>query len=178
VSTDETFGERLKRLRKVRGLSATRLGAAAGIEANAIFKLEGGTSKEPGFFVGTRLAEILGVPARELAFGDQSRPDLELRLDGIELAMEITPKTPVEAKRKRGLVEAIAAAMMRVDGAIEVINAHTSPVSQVVEPFPLEELRATVTELADALAEVQTRLSCLEEESFSRNKNASTKRRA
>jgi transcriptional regulator with XRE-family HTH domain len=171
VSTDETFGERLKRLRKVRGLSATRLGAAAGIEANAIFKLEGGTSKEPGFFVGTRLAEILGVSARELAFGDQSRPDLELCVDGIELAVEIMPKMPFDAKKKRALLEAIAAAMSKAD---EVISATVPSISQMTEALPLDDLQTTVAELADKMAEMQARLSHLEEES-ARNRNTRPK---
>lgn len=155
------FGERLKRLRKARGLSATRLGAAAGIEANGIFKLEGGTSKEPGFFVGIRLSEVLGVSPRELAFGEPRPPDLTLRLDGVGLAVEVTPEEAIDAKRKRAMLEMIATALTKVDGTVEIMNKAVAE-SPTLESSTLEELRVTVAEFADALAEVQERLSQLE----------------
>jgi transcriptional regulator with XRE-family HTH domain len=180
VKTDETFGERLKRLRKAQNITATELGAASGIEANSIFKLESGTSKEPGFLVGIRLCEALSVSPRELAFGKTRKPDISLRIGDTTVLIEIQTTKSVDAARRRAIVEMIGAALAKADGTMEVerLAAQSSPtefeetdaaashsknVSETASLFrAVDELQATVSSVCDVLAQVQDRLTRLE----------------
>jgi len=66
----DTLGERIKSLRISRGLTGAQLAARIGIGENAVFKLESGTSAEPKFHVGIKLARALGVTPEALAFGE------------------------------------------------------------------------------------------------------------
>jgi len=66
---EETFAERLKRLREKRGLTVGRLALRAGLTEAAIRKMEYGDTKGRGFVNGLKIAEALGVDPWELAFG-------------------------------------------------------------------------------------------------------------
>ena len=69
----ETLGARVKSLREKKKFTAARLGAIAGIGENALYKIESGSTNEPSFRVGVRLAKALGVEPFFLAFGESSR---------------------------------------------------------------------------------------------------------
>lgn len=66
----ENVGQRIKRLRESRGLSAAQLARLASTTVNAIFKIEGGYTKAPEFVAGLRMARALGVDPWYLAFGE------------------------------------------------------------------------------------------------------------
>jgi transcriptional regulator with XRE-family HTH domain len=66
---EETFAERLRRLREQRGLTVGRLALRAGLTEAAIRKMEYGDTKGHGFINGLKIAEALGVDPSELAFG-------------------------------------------------------------------------------------------------------------
>lgn len=70
MTTPETFGERLRRLRTERGLRPGELAYKAGITEGAIRQMESGQTKTASLPVGIRMAEILGVNARYLALGE------------------------------------------------------------------------------------------------------------
>lgn len=66
---EETFAERLRRLREKRGITVGRLALRAGLTEAAIRKMEYGDTKGHGFVNGLKIAEALGVDPWELAFG-------------------------------------------------------------------------------------------------------------
>jgi transcriptional regulator with XRE-family HTH domain len=70
---EETFAERLKRLREKSGLTVGRLALRAGLTEAAIRKMEYGDTKGHGFVNGLKIAEALGVDPSELAFGRRSK---------------------------------------------------------------------------------------------------------
>lgn len=70
---EETFADRLKRLREKRGLTVGRLALLAGLTEAAIRKMEYGDTKGHGFVNGLKIADALGVDPWELAFGRRSR---------------------------------------------------------------------------------------------------------
>lgn len=70
---DETFAERLKRLREKRGITVGQLALRAGLTEAAIRKMEYGDTKGHGFINGLKIAEVLGVDPWELAFGRRSK---------------------------------------------------------------------------------------------------------
>ena len=70
---EETFAERLKRLREKRGLSVGQLALRAGLTEAAIRKMEYGDTKGHGFINGLKIAEALGVDPGELAYGRRSK---------------------------------------------------------------------------------------------------------
>jgi len=72
---DETFAERLRRLREQRGLTVGTLALRAGLTEAAIRKMEYGDTKGHGFVNGLRIAEALGVDPWELAFGKRAKRD-------------------------------------------------------------------------------------------------------
>jgi predicted nucleotidyltransferase/DNA-binding Xre family transcriptional regulator len=61
------LGERIRSLRREAGVTATKLASAAGVTENAIRKIEAGTSAEPRFLTGVRIARALGVSPLILA---------------------------------------------------------------------------------------------------------------
>ncbi len=72
---DETFGDRLKRLRKARGLRVLDVAYAAGITEGAIRQMEAGQTKGASLVVGLRLAKMLGVTPDYLATGGEGSAD-------------------------------------------------------------------------------------------------------
>jgi transcriptional regulator with XRE-family HTH domain len=71
----ESFGKRLQRLRKARGLRVVDVAYAAGITEGAIRQLESGTTKGATLVVGLRLAKLLGVTPDYLATGAEGGAD-------------------------------------------------------------------------------------------------------
>ncbi|HXW76874.1 MAG TPA: helix-turn-helix transcriptional regulator [Candidatus Eremiobacteraceae bacterium] len=69
----ETFAERLKRLREQRGLTVGKLALRAGLTEAAIRKMEYGDTKGHGLVNGLKLADALGVDPWELAFGQHRK---------------------------------------------------------------------------------------------------------
>lgn len=61
-----TIGAKIRRERLRLGMSATELAGRAGVSESAIRKIEAGTSKQPSFEVGVRIAETLGVSPHNL----------------------------------------------------------------------------------------------------------------
>ncbi len=70
MTTTETFGERLRRLREARGMRKTVLGRRVGLTQAAIRQLESGRTSDARLAVGVRIAAVLGVDPRYLAFGE------------------------------------------------------------------------------------------------------------
>lgn len=70
MTTPETFGERLRRLREARGLRKTVLARRVGLTEAAIRQLESGRTSDARLADGVRIATALGVDPRYLAFGD------------------------------------------------------------------------------------------------------------
>lgn len=68
--SDETFGERVRRLRTERGLTLVELAAAAGAAEGTIRQIESGRVKSPNFHLGLRLADQLRVDPNYLALGE------------------------------------------------------------------------------------------------------------
>lgn len=64
-----TFGQKLRRVRKAKSLSAYRLAQISGIAANHIGAIEAGRIKSPGIEVASKLATALGVPVEQLLPG-------------------------------------------------------------------------------------------------------------
>jgi transcriptional regulator with XRE-family HTH domain len=69
----ETFGQRLRRLREARGLRKTVLARHVGLTEAAIRQLESGRTSDARLADGVRIAAVLGVDPRYLAFGDAER---------------------------------------------------------------------------------------------------------
>jgi transcriptional regulator with XRE-family HTH domain len=109
---DETFGERLRRLRLARALSPGALAQRVGVTEGAIRQMESGQTKSASFPVGVRLAAALGVSSEFLALGtDATQPvsgadetalrlpeELGRTLARIEEQVKIAMNTAVEAK--------------------------------------------------------------------------------
>jgi transcriptional regulator with XRE-family HTH domain len=64
-SAEETFGERLARLRKARGYTQTELGELLGLSQRMMTYYEREGGRPPGKLLG-RMAEVLGVSVDEL----------------------------------------------------------------------------------------------------------------
>jgi transcriptional regulator with XRE-family HTH domain len=75
----ETFGQRLQRLRQERRITVSELARAVGVSPSAIRQLESGASKSASLAVGLRIADVLEVEPRLLAFGDGSALSSTLR---------------------------------------------------------------------------------------------------
>ncbi len=73
MTTTETFGERLRRLREARGLRKTVLARRVGLTEAAIRQLESGRTSDARLADGVRIAAVLGVDPCYLAFGDDTR---------------------------------------------------------------------------------------------------------
>jgi transcriptional regulator with XRE-family HTH domain len=61
TTNTESFGERLQRLRKARGIRVTDVAAAAGITEGSIRQMESGVTKGAALVVGLRIAKLLDV---------------------------------------------------------------------------------------------------------------------
>lgn len=68
----ETFGERLKRLRKMQGWSQKELAERAGVDYMTVYRAERAINQEPRISAGAKLARALGVSLDVLAdtYGD------------------------------------------------------------------------------------------------------------
>lgn len=74
--TEESFGQRLQRLRRRKGLSRVQLADAAGVSKALIGHYETGLVKSPAPDRAKRIAVVLGVKAETLMFGRQrSEPE-------------------------------------------------------------------------------------------------------
>lgn len=67
---DETFGQRLRRLRTEQRVSTNALAKAVGVSGPAIRMMESGVTKQARLDIAIFIAEALGVTPRYLAFGD------------------------------------------------------------------------------------------------------------
>jgi transcriptional regulator with XRE-family HTH domain len=88
---EETFAERLRRLRERSGLTVGRLALRAGLTEAAIRKMEYGDTKAHGLLNGLKIAEALGVDPWELAYGRRPKKatrgdskSIELRLRSLQ----------------------------------------------------------------------------------------------
>lgn len=101
---DETFGERLKRLRIEKGLTHTQLAYRVGLTEGAIRQMESGAIKTATFPVGMKIAKVLKVNPSYLALGEgkvtlpadeadaaarHSQNEESLALGGLSLAQEV-----------------------------------------------------------------------------------------
>ncbi len=69
---NESFAQRLRRLRDEHGRTIAELAAEVGVSEGAIRQMETGNVKSPSFVVGLRLAHYLGVDPYYLASGEGS----------------------------------------------------------------------------------------------------------
>ncbi|GAC1619972.1 MAG: hypothetical protein NVS4B13_11680 [Candidatus Elarobacter sp.] len=74
---ETTFGERLRALRTRRNLTPSALAHAVGVTEGAIRQMESGQTKSASFFIGLKLANVLGVTAWYLATGRNDPPETE-----------------------------------------------------------------------------------------------------
>jgi len=66
----EPFGKRVKRLREEQGILASHAAYLCGVTEGAIRQIESGQTKSASLHVGIRLAALLHVEPRYLAFGE------------------------------------------------------------------------------------------------------------
>ncbi len=71
----EIFGERLRALRKKRGLTPSELARRVDVTEGAIRQMESGQTKSASFAVGLRLARLLEVTPWYLATGADAPPE-------------------------------------------------------------------------------------------------------
>ncbi len=107
-----TVAERVRRLRRERGMTATQLAGLAGVSEDAIRKIEAGRSKAPSFVTGLRIAEALEVAPATIAFGS-STPSKAPRGEAPQLA---TVLRLIRERRKE--LEAVGVAHASVFGSV------------------------------------------------------------
>lgn len=73
-AAQHTIGERIAAIRTAKGLSQADLARAAGLTRSAISQVESGMTKSPSAENVFRIADALGVDARELTFGPGGKP--------------------------------------------------------------------------------------------------------
>lgn len=81
---EETYAERLRRLREQRKISVGELALKAGLTEGAIRKMEYGETKGRGFANGLKIAAALGVDPWELAFGKKVKRGSKAPASGTE----------------------------------------------------------------------------------------------
>ncbi len=75
-----TLGERIREARVLKGLSIGQLASRIGVTEDALRKIEAGSTQQPAFIVGVRIAIELGINPDYLALGDDSlRREVESR---------------------------------------------------------------------------------------------------
>jgi transcriptional regulator with XRE-family HTH domain len=67
--SQETLGERVRRIRKEQGITALGLAEQAGISEGTLRQIENGNTKDPAFTNGLRIAAALHVDPAILGFG-------------------------------------------------------------------------------------------------------------
>jgi transcriptional regulator with XRE-family HTH domain len=95
---NETFAERLRRLREEHGLTISGLALEIGVSEGAIRQIESGSVKSTSFSIGLKLAHRLGVDPFYLALGEGSNLNermtvLERRIAKLEQRAASTPST-------------------------------------------------------------------------------------
>ena len=73
-----TFGERVRQLREMRGLSMTELAEQSGVARQYLYVIEAGRRENPTLDVLRKLAKGLGVSMDMLTGGDRQPADLAL----------------------------------------------------------------------------------------------------
>lgn len=68
--SEETFPQRLERMREERGMSRRDVSVIADVSESYVFRLEKGHTKAPSYWVMRGLAKALGVTMEELAEGN------------------------------------------------------------------------------------------------------------
>jgi tetratricopeptide (TPR) repeat protein len=134
----ETIGERLRRLRRERGLSQREL-ASPGVSYAYISRIEGG-ARRPSVKALRMLARKLGVSADYLETGSEIRDteERELRIADAELELRLADDT-AEAEQKLGslLAEALEAgdtlAASRTSIALGLASAHAGRNHDAIE---------------------------------------------
>jgi transcriptional regulator with XRE-family HTH domain len=101
----ETLGERLRRLRRERGLTQCDL-AETGVSEAHISRIESG-SRRPSIPVIRRLARSLGVSPEYLESGVEISPceELELRLSDMELQLHLEPEEESAGQELQAIIE-------------------------------------------------------------------------
>jgi transcriptional regulator with XRE-family HTH domain len=94
---NETFAERIRRVREERGFTVPDLAAAVGVSPGAIRQLESGQIKNPSFALGLRLANRLNVDPQYLALGEgfsltERLESIEQRLAVLERQVDTLPR--------------------------------------------------------------------------------------
>ena len=133
-----TFGVRLRALREKAGLTPGQLAARVGISENAIRQMELGYTKSASFGVGVRIAEALGITARQLAIGDEPTQTITL------------PTVGDLFSRVAGLEQRQAASVGAVTEALDAVRETFEHLLRLLEE------RNTLT--ADDRAQLQRRL--------------------
>jgi transcriptional regulator with XRE-family HTH domain len=135
---DETIGERIRRLRRARGLRQRDL-AAAGISPAYASRIESG-ERTPSPQVVQQLAHLLGVRSEDILDGDANDPrdEREVRLADTELALRLDVDTEVaEAALRDVLAEAEAAGddlhAARARAALGLAAFHRGAYGEAVE---------------------------------------------
>jgi transcriptional regulator with XRE-family HTH domain len=99
---DEPFADRLKRLRKARGLRVTDVAAAAGVTEGTIRQMESGATKSPTLVNGLRIAKLLSVTPDYLATGTEGTDDDTGALRAILHRVNEHERRLVEIERRSG----------------------------------------------------------------------------
>lgn len=102
----ETVGQRIRRLRTALGLNQSELAHAVGLTEGAIRQVEGGQSKSVSLAAGVRLAAVLGVEVRYIAFGDG---------DGTEENRTARPLPPSRVEQVEAQVAAIETRLAKLE---------------------------------------------------------------
>lgn len=111
-----TLGARIRAARKLRGMTALALASSVGVTENAIRKIESGSSHEPRFSTGLRIAHTL-------------------RVNPEDLLAELTAEAPVlldavaTIRKKQAVLEEAGVAHLSIFGS--VARGDASPGSDV-----------------------------------------------
>lgn len=73
VATESSFGERLKSLREVAGVTQYALAKRSGVTAQAISKIEQG-DRDPSWSTVVKLAHALGISVADFDVADEGEP--------------------------------------------------------------------------------------------------------
>jgi transcriptional regulator with XRE-family HTH domain len=107
MTRNETFANRLRRLREERGLTIAALAASAKTTPRVLRYLESGRTKSPALLVGLRLARCLNVEADYLALGESSHAillgitaALSRQLDAVDRKVNRLERARDKARRR------------------------------------------------------------------------------
>jgi transcriptional regulator with XRE-family HTH domain len=137
-AAEETIGQRLRRLRRERGLSQREL-ASPGVSYAYISRIEGG-ARRPSVKALRMLARKLGVTADYLETGSEIRDteERELRIADAELELRLADDTAeaerkLESLRKEALDAGDALAASRASIALGLAAAHAGRNHEAIE---------------------------------------------